>query len=568
MSIVKNNLFLILAILICVFAVSALFHPGFFPIHDDEQIARLHELNYDLVSLHIPPRLSQNLGFGYDYPFFNFYPSFAYYFAEIFKLIGFSFILSTKIMIGAGFLLSAVFMYLFSKEYFGKLGGLVSAALYVYAPYHSVDVYVRGAFPESWSFVFIPAIFWSLYRLYKNPSVGNLLLFGLFGASLMLTHNLIALMSVPFIGIYFLYLLYESKNKKNLIFAAGIGGVIAFLISSYFSLPAILENKYTMVNLLTQQLANYNLHFVSLRQFINSPWGYGGSILGPNDGFSLEVGKIHLILVTLAVTLFVYNTYKKKSKSLVLIPFFLLFVLSIFLQSYYSKPVWDALKALSYIQFPWRFMLFAVFSSSFIAGYLFSVKFDGKIKWILGFFIISLIIVFYSGLFHPSKYLTKVDDQDYINQDEIRWRISKMAFEYVPLGIATKKSDLGTTVVDIKNSEIAQNTATPLSMGMMVNVVEDKPQLKILHVTALEKGKLQINTFSFPGWKVFINNKEIRYNDNNKLRLITINVDKGVSVVEARFTDTFIRKLGNAFSVVGIILLFLLLPIYQRKIKL
>src|SRR3990172_12075804 len=171
MDLIRKNIFLIFSVLLTFFAISALLRPGFFPIHDNEQIARLHELNYDVISLHIPPRLSQNLGFGYDYSFFNFYPSFAYYVAEIFKLIGFSFIDSTKIMIGFGFVLSALFMYLFSKEYFGKYGGLVSAVLYTYAPYHSVDVYVRGALAEFWSFVFIPAIFWAVHRISKNNSL-------------------------------------------------------------------------------------------------------------------------------------------------------------------------------------------------------------------------------------------------------------------------------------------------------------------------------------------------------------------------------------------------------------
>src|SRR3989304_4832023 len=120
----KNNLFLILSVFFSLFAIISLFHPGFFPIHDDEQIARLFELNYALESFHFPPRISQNLGFGYGYPFFNFYPSLFYYFAEIFVILGFSFISSTKIAIAVGFILSAVFMYLFSRKYLGDLGGL------------------------------------------------------------------------------------------------------------------------------------------------------------------------------------------------------------------------------------------------------------------------------------------------------------------------------------------------------------------------------------------------------------------------------------------------------------
>ena len=132
MQIIRKNIYLILAVLITVIAILPLFHSGFFPIHDDEQIGRLYELNYSLESLHIPPRISQNLGFGYGYPFFNFYPSFVYYVAEIFLVLGFGYIASIKLMIGVGFIFSSVFMYLFSRKYVGDLGGLSSGdTLYI-----------------------------------------------------------------------------------------------------------------------------------------------------------------------------------------------------------------------------------------------------------------------------------------------------------------------------------------------------------------------------------------------------------------------------------------------------
>ena len=78
-----------------------------------------------------------------------------------------------------------------------------------------MDVYVRGALPEFFSFVFIPAIFWSLERLSKNQTFGNILILGLFGAGLMLTHNLVLLMSIPFFLAYFLFTIYKNKKWKS-----------------------------------------------------------------------------------------------------------------------------------------------------------------------------------------------------------------------------------------------------------------------------------------------------------------------------------------------------------------
>src|SRR3990167_8782287 len=116
MKIINNHLFLIIAIFLSIFALIPLMHPGFFPIHDDEQIGRLFELNQALRQGQFPVRIDQNLGFGYGYLLFNYYPPFIYYFAEIFKLLGFSFINSIKLMIISGFFLSSLFMYLFGKN--------------------------------------------------------------------------------------------------------------------------------------------------------------------------------------------------------------------------------------------------------------------------------------------------------------------------------------------------------------------------------------------------------------------------------------------------------------------
>lgn len=564
---VKKHIFFILVILLSFFAIAALLQPGFFPIHDDEQVGRLYELNYSLESLHIPPRISQNLGFGYGYPFFNFYPSFVYYVAEIFVLLGFGYIASIKIMIGIGFILAAIFMYLFSKEYVGNLGGMVAAVLYTYAPYHSIDVYVRGALPEFFSFVFIPAIFWGINRLSKNQTFGNIIMLGIFGAFLMLTHNLVLLMSIPFVFIYFLFTIYKNKSWKSFLIAVTLSGIIALLLSAYFWIPAILENKYTMVSLLTKELADFKLHFVSVPQFFNSSWGYGGSILGPMDGFSLEVGKLHLVLVSIAICLLLINYIKTKSKSGgILVIFIFMFFFSIFIQSYYSSIIWENLKALSYIQFPWRFMLYGVFTSSFIAGYIFAFKFDARLKYILAGIIILISLFYYGSFFRPDRYL-KVTDKDYISKNIIRWKTSAMAFEYVPMGIATKRSDLNTTIVDIDESKIAKKTAESLSKKVFIDVKTDKPQYKKFEYVAQNDSEIRVNTFSFPGWKVLINGKEISYNDKNKLKLITIKVPKGSGLVEVIFEETKIRKIANYLTLFGMIMVIGMIPYYKKKLK-
>lgn len=552
--------YLILALLLCFWAVKPLFLPGFFSMHDDEQVARLFDLDQALKFWHIPPRIAPNLGFGYGYPFFNFYPPFAYYVAEAFKIIGFSYIGSIKLMVGLGFILGSFFMYLLSKEFFGKLGGLISAVFYTYAPYHAVDAYVRGAFPEFWSMVFLPAVFWAFYKLKQRYEWRFFILSILFTSSLILTHNLVMIMAAPFIFVWIIFLALMGKNKKKFLLTSFVILIASFMVTSYFWMPSFFERKYTMVDLLTAELANYGQHFVYIRQFWNSAWGYGGSIYGLYDGLSFEVGKIHIVLSFLASFLAVKFIFDKKTRMIgsILFIFIAFLLFSIFMATFHSKFIWDKIEFLWYIQFPWRFLIFSTFFSSLLAGSLALSPLSGKIKISLAFIVLSILIGLSMNYFTPAKFLLSVKDFDYTNQEKIRWDTSIIAAEYVPNGIATRKSNINTTVIDIEKKDIARKSFQVMRGDLVVTQIQDFPQEKKYAISSNEKSILRINTYSFPGWKVYVDGKEVSYSDNNKLKLITINPPTGFHTVIVRLTDTKIRSWGNWISLVSIITLIIL----------
>jgi hypothetical protein len=557
----------ILACLLTVFALLPLFHPGFFPIHDDEQVGRLYELDLAIKAGHIPPRIAPDLGFGYGYPLFNFYPAFVYFLGEIFVLLGFSYIVSIKLVIAFGFIAAAFFMYLFAKEYIGESGGVAAAVAYTYAPYHSVDVYVRGALPEFWSFVFIPALFWVIKKLSDTGDRKYIVYLALFSAGLILTHNLVAIMSVLFVGVYILYLLYRNKKRRQFFLTTLYGGITGLLLSAYFWLPSYVEKKFTMIELLTTELADYRQHFVYLRQLWHSPWGYGGSLYGLLDGLSFQIGKLHLVFSLVVLLSAGYFLLKRKKASEIFFLFAILLGLSIFLVSFYSQFLWDMIQPLSYIQFPWRFLLFAAFTSSFLLGSICYFFPTGRVRILSAAILATGVILLNVSYFQPERYYTEATDQDYISQDTLKWRTSVMAFEYVPKGIATKRSGAGTTIIDITPDQVARSPYAVITGNMHVIPVVDKPQEKVFRVSSRESGILQLNTFSFPGWKVYRDGQEIAYADNNPLKLISVSIPPGEHVINARFTDTPVRTAGIILSLVGIVCLLGMFHTAFRKQK-
>lgn len=554
----KNYWAVFVVLALCYWAVKTLFVSGFFTIHDDEQIARLFELDWVFRDGQIPARWVPHLGFGFGYPFFNFYPPFIYYLGELFHKIGFSFINSTKAVVFTGFLASALFMYLWVKNHFGKFAGIFSALLYTYASYHAVDIYVRGDIPEFFSFVFLPAVFWSLDLLFKTKKLRYVIILGIFLSLVVLTHSLIALPFLFFLIPYLLFLIFSKRISKSFFIYTLFSGVLSILLSMYFWLPVFLEKKFTLVDgILTRELANYKLHFVYLRQFWDSPWGYGGSVFGLEDGLSFQVGKLHLILSLLAISIIIFGFIKKRKISREhLLPFiiFLLFIFSLYMVSFYSQWIWDKITPLSYLQFPWRFLLFSAVFSSFLGGffvYNIEKNFDKPISLSV-ILILSFILIFSSySNFQPAKYL-KVSDSFYTDLDDIKWRVSKMSFEFLPNGVSTKLSDIKTTQIDIDRKDIPKQPYKVLEGSPDIEVISDKSHSKIFKIKSKSKSIIQINTFSFPGWETKIDAKKVGYNDNNKLKLIVLDIPQGSHLITANFVNTMPRAVGNAISLVTV----------------
>lgn len=571
MSFFKKTLPYFIVLILCFWAVKSLSVPGFFPIHDDEQIARLFQMDLAIKAGQIPPRWVPDLGFGYGFPLFNFYPPLIYYFGEFFHSIGFSFIDSTKLVLLSGFFLSSFSMYLWVKKHYGKIPGLFAAVLYTYAPYHAVDSYVRGAIPEFFSFVFIPLVLWALEMLFETRKMKYSLILSAFLVFVVLTHSLVALAFAPFFLIYSVFLAFlNRKYLKEIILLFSFSAVLSLGLSMYFWLPSLAEKKYTLVdNILTRELASYKLHFLYIRQFWNSSWGYGGSIYGLEDGLSFQVGKIQLISVFLSALSMVFAFFKKRLSGSLVFPAISLFLffLSLYMTTFHSEWIWNLLSPFWYLQFPWRFLLFSAVFSSFLGGFFIYIVKNNLNHAISIFVALGLsagVIFLNASYFQPARYLD-VKDNYYTNIEDIEWRVSKMSFEYVPKDVKTVKSDINTTQLDIEKDDIRKIAYKVLKGNAEVKVISDKPQSKIFKVNALTNAIFQVNTFSFPGWEVSLDGKSTRFSDSNKLKLIVIDIPKGDHTVSVNFRDTMPRIIGNYVSIISLIFVLIWAAVIFKK---
>lgn len=556
---------LAIAVILIVSAVLCwpLANPGLFQIHDDQQVARLFLFDQAITAGQFPVRWVSGLGFGFGYPLFVFYPPFVYLLGELIHLSGIGFVDSVKIVFALSVILSGLAMYWLGKTISGRLGGLIAALFYMAIPYRAIDVYVRGALSEAFSFVWLPLAVLSFYKLSQGKQVSRkyILLGTLSIAFLMITHNLVFLPFSLFLIPLIVYLFFTSKNKRIFPISGFITLALAAGLSTFFWMPSLLEKQFTIVDqMLLTNLANYKIHFVYPEQLWNWPWGFGGSAPGPNDGISFKVGKLNVVLstFTLFLALVIMKFRNKEPQARLAVLFFSLFIFAGFMTTSYSQIIWQMLPPLAYLQFPWRFLIFTTLFSAILAGLFINLIKLPILRIVFSALLIVLLLVPNIKLFQPQFYRTGLTDQKATNSQVISWDVSSTSFEYAPKGVALRQGLNGVNTLNLEKDQIPQNTIELLAGEGELKNIRVQPQLITFDLESQEKNVVRANVFNFPHWAVKVDGQSVRITDTNKLKLITFPISAGNHSVEIKFEDTKIRKIANAISVLSIMLICIL----------
>jgi len=589
LKILRNKNFIPLLVLL-VFAFLAarhlVFEKGYFMMHDDLQMMRQLEMDKCFRDGQIPCRWAPDMGFGFGFPLFNYYPPLPYLIGEAVHLIGFSFLETVKVAFALSLILSGITMYFLSKEFFGRIGGVLSGVFYLWAPYRSVDIFVRGAMNESWAFVFFPLLFLFSYRLIKEgetKNVKNVIYLGLSFTALLMSHNIMVMIFTPFFAIWvFMHLWLSGAWRKlpRLI----ISGILAFGLSAFFVIPAVLEQNLVRVETLVQDYYEYTGHFVSLNQlFISRLWDYGGSYFGSDaDRMSFSVGHLHWFLSIfigfLLLLLFLLQKgsvlERLKSKPYIPVTFFLLLVgwFSAFMTHSKSIFLWNLVPPLKFTQFPWRFLSIVVFAFSFIVGLIpgvfakvksgrgFLAKLVTTPPQVFIFFMLSFILVILSwSFFRPNGgELGRISDEEKFSG--VWWEMQQGGGvnDYLPK--AAKRPPFASSggIVDLMEGE-----------GEIKNATQGTYWVKFDANITSDISVVRINIFQYPDWRIFVDGEEVEnyVDEDEEIGRMYIEVEKGDHLVYGQLFNTWPRTLGNIISFISWTGLILYPQVVKRTMK-
>lgn len=520
----------------------------------------------------IPCRWVPDMGYGFGFPLFNFYPPLPYLIGQGIRLLGFSFVQTAKLTFATAIIASGFGMYFLAKEFFGRFGGVLAAAFYIWAPYHAVDIYVRGAMNESWALVWFPLIFLFGHLLVtEKKNVGRwVIALGISYASLLLTHNLMVLIFTPFFVLWMIIHLFNKDSWKR-IPKLILSGILAFGLAAFFTLPALMENKFTRVEGIIEGYYEYSAHFANVRQLLfDKFWGYGGSVwMGTNDGMSFQVGQLLWVSsIFVAVFLLIWAIRDVKQGGLrkvfgnqvLVLTLFMFFVawLTTFMVHQRSLFIWQAIPPLRYTQFPWRFLTIAIFSFSFVVGFLpWIIVCNNDSSGILsrlakGYLAMGVTTILIMGIIISSwTYFLPMDGRMEELTDKQKfegeaWRLQQAGgiLDYLP-----STSQMAPDRPRARVATVVDGNGEIFDSALGTDWIEF--YVRVSSVGAITR----IEQFDFPGWKVTVDGKVVDHyvaKGEEWGRMYAV-IPMGEHKVRAEFVDTPIRSTANVITIVTLL---------------
>ncbi len=539
----KNLFSIIIVVLFAVIAGFPLFHPGLPPTHDGEyHVIRFFLFDEALRDGNFYPRWAGHLNNGFGVPLFNFVYPLPNYVASILHLANVSFIDSFKISMFAATIIGGIFFYLWSKEFWGRLGGIVSSIFYTFSPYHFVDIYIRGSVGEVWALGFFPAFLWTYTKFVKSRRKVFLILSSIFLALIIFSHNILALMFFVFSLSYVVFLICMEKEKKYLILNTLYLILLGLGLSAIFWLPAIYETKYVT----GLQIFDITAYFPQLYQLLIPSWGSGFSGAGIQNELSYQIGAVNSLAIFLSVIVIVLQIKRKSNKLPCTLFFFACFIFTFYLMLNISLPIWKAIPFMNYFQFPWRLLSLEILFASFLAGSIFSLRIKSRFMNLsIAIFLIFIAFILGIGYTKPAYYMYR-NDNYYIDRPNF-------------INGTNSPGNVFNTIY--LNSIPAKEKERAVFVRGNGEIIIDKAKSNFYALTIRidTNSEIQANLAYFPGWEVYVNNKKESLKLTQNGRFI-FPVPKGVNKIEIVFKDTLVRKISEYISIVsfGIIVVLLI----------
>ncbi len=519
------------------------------------------------------PRWAPDLFYGFGYPVFNYYSPLSYYLGAAYGSVAGGAAAGVKFVLVLSAYLGAVGMYLFVRDRWGGLAGVVSAAAFSFAPYVVyIDPHARGDAPETLAIALAPLMLWAFARLRRTVSPGDVALAAVILAAMIVAHNLMALI---FFGMLVAWLAWDvvfghmfvgarvmndqmstSAVRRHVMVALGAAVGLGLALSAFMWLPAVFERGAIQYQNVAQgTFFDFRRYFIEADELFAPALTF--DLAATQMRFNQSVGAAQWVLAGLgALTVF---SPKRRRLSVLFFAFAGLILLYLMLPA--SIAVWEALPPMAFFQFPYRFLGPAAVALGVLAGA--SLGWADRLPWrwgrpALAAAAVALCVLAAQPVLFPPPWpeFGPVNAQRILDTElNGRGIGTTSANDFLPIGVRVAPPPQASLLASYAAGAVDKVNRATLPEGTTVEVVEHGPQRDRFEVASGEEFLLRLYTFYFPGWTAYVDGVEQPIQLSEPEGWINLWLPAGTQAVDVRLEDTPVRSIGWLIAALALVTL-------------
>ncbi|SNU09829.1 hypothetical protein SAMN06297422_13114 [Lachnospiraceae bacterium] len=455
----------------------------------------------------------------------------------------------------------------FNKISKNKYLSIFVCGLYVLSPYRLCDIYIRGAFGEYVSMIFLPLVVLCIYYIFADDTgsedYGKKVILPVVGLSGIIQTHVLTIVMIIIFGTVFLVFEYKKLfDIKRIRYGLKICA-ITILLNMWFIVPFI---KFLAEDLNVNKKAyhpdDYQWYGLSLVEMIAqkaSPsisfnWADNTSL---SNRMGLAIGNGFLIFLGIFIYLLVFKKIKNNKKASYITA--LLGVLALFLTSIYfpyskiKQTIPFLFSVLAKVNIPFRYMSIAIIMFSFLIVFLYSNIQDCFSKSIrICIFVMAGLISFSQSCDYLYTYLYSGVYENYYDGSIVNVDKSNLG-EYIYQGINVYENEnkdiitSGCSIVENKSNHNRFNT-----------------KIKVDNTDAF----LEFPIYYYPGYSAGdINGNALVTEKGTNGRLRVYVSQLGDNSITVRFRGLISWKFADIISLITLIILLFIYVDKFRNIK-
>jgi hypothetical protein len=404
-------------------------------------------------------------------------------------------------------------------------------------------MYIRGAMGELWAVAAFPFVLWAFLRLRNNATPSNRLLLGVALATLIVSHNLSAMLLLGVVALLSVVQLW-SHWQFSYARALVVSGLWGLALSAFYVVPMLLETGFVHFETMTSNELSYAEQFQGLRTLLlERPWFLPAS--GGSPTVYYQIGTVHVLVWALSLCA-VYLCWRQcPDLRLIVLPLSVVIVASAYLITPSSAWIWDHVGPLSYLQFPWRLLSLITLATSTAAGAVLLLARSQRGKLILWSVLVGLVVVLNVGYFRPERFLN-VSQTDLLADGG--WDNLRMYAigDFLPKAVQDPPRQPTTSAY------------TQVSGQSTISNVRAGSDWVAFDASSPAEAVVQIDKFDFPTWEVAVDGQDIAHDHDASSGALRVSVPTGTHTIEAHLRDTPLRTAGNLITAAALVLSALL----------